>query len=93
MSYQLKIVFVSDETAWRFLSLGPTLLDNIIWEKLSPFKEFMISWFGEAHVPTRMDRKVLYHTDANRVCVRFPCRDTLVSFEHNFPIADHILVD
>ena len=51
----------------------------------------MVGWFGENHTPHRMEKMVMYHSDANRVDICMRHIDHLIgiefSFEHSYPLA------
>jgi len=70
---------------------GWSILDKTAWEKLSPFKTFMTTWFETSCDPDRMELLALHHADANRLDLCMRHQDTHVSiefsFEHSYPIA------
>jgi hypothetical protein len=70
---------------------GWSILDKTVWEKLAPFKTFMITWFETSYDPDLMELLVLYHANANRLDLCMRHQDTHVSiefsFEHSYPIA------
>jgi hypothetical protein len=70
---------------------GWAVLEKTIWNKLKPFETFMAEWFGgdDSEYDFRIEKTVLYHSDANRVdiCMRMDDISIEFSFEHSFPVA------
>ena len=65
-------------------------LNKQVWEQLTPFKEFMLGWFGADTDKSRIEHTVLYHSDANRMdlCMRHVDEHIGIefSFEHSYPL-------
>jgi len=65
-------------------------LNKQVWEQLTPFKEFMLGWFGVDTDENRIEHAVLYHSDVNRVdlCMRHMDEHIGIefSFEHSYPL-------
>jgi hypothetical protein len=68
---------------------GWAVLEKTIWNKLKPFETFMAKWRGDDNNQHRVEKTVIYHSDANRVdiCMRMDHISIEFSFEHSFPVA------
>lgn len=65
-------------------------LNKQVWGQLSPFKSFMLNWFGANVDENRIEHAILYHSDANRVDLCMRHMDDHIgiefSFEHSYPL-------
>jgi hypothetical protein len=68
---------------------GWAVLEKTIWNKLKHFETFMAKWCGEHYDQHRVEKTVLYYSDANRVdiCMRMDHISVEFSFEHSLPVA------